>query len=196
MNDDNSSSSSSSAAVAATSRQLVRRLSGIGRAHWIIATDIGLVRHLSAAHTLPDLDILSECIVRMAEHFRGASVRAQREFFSQYSAQFAARTDLCTAAGAALQQLAQGLSQYMQQGQLPATLTQRAVEACCALCCMLSSVCRYASEHLIRGDDYAALRQWYHGSHCTTGEPGLRQCCAGVVVAATKLFAAPMQSYG
>jgi hypothetical protein len=49
---------------------------------------------------------------------------------------------LCTASGAVLQQLSQGLQQYMQQGQLPAGLTEQTVEACWALCSVL--VCCYS----------------------------------------------------
>jgi hypothetical protein len=171
MNDDSSlgSSSNSSSTPAAASRQLVRRLNGIGRPHWSVTTDKELVRHLSVAHTLPDLDILSECIVRMAEHIQGAGVRPKREFFSSYMVQNGGYLELCTVVGAALQQLAQGVQQQLQQGQLPAALTQRAVEACCALCAVLTWVCGFA---LKQHHDDLGLRNLFHGTNSSTGELG------------------------
>jgi hypothetical protein len=191
MNDDSTrSSSSSNSSASAASRQLVRRLNGIGRPHWSVATDIELVRHLSADHTLPDLDLLSECIVRMEEHIQGAGLRAKREFFGSYVLQPAGYTELCNAVGSALQQLAQGVQQQLQQGQLPAALTQRAVEACCALCAVLTWLCSYTVKHEAVGDDEAMVRQWLHGFNCTTGE--LRVSCVTepAVIAQVLVFTA------
>jgi hypothetical protein len=179
MDDDSSlgsSSNSSSTPSAAASRQLVRRLNGIGRPYWSVTTDKELVRHLSVAHTLPDLDILSDCIARMAEHIQGAGVRPKREFFCSYIVQSGGYLELCITVDSALQQLAQGLQQQLQHGQLPAALTQRAVEACCALCAVLTWVCGFAFKH---HNDDMALRSQFHGINSTSGELGAR-CFTGL----------------
>jgi hypothetical protein len=51
-------------------------------------------------------------------------------------------TLLCSVLQFALQQLAEGVQQYLQQGQLPAALTERVLDACYALCSALVRVCR------------------------------------------------------
>jgi hypothetical protein len=48
---------------------------------------------------------------------------------------------ICDVLGTVLQQLAEGVQQYLQQGQLPAALTVQAVEACSALCSVMVCVC-------------------------------------------------------
>jgi hypothetical protein len=138
------SSSATTAAVSATataSRQLLRRLNGIGQPHWSVSKDIELVQHLGDAHDLLDLDVLSDCILRMTEHVHGLGGRSSSWEPFVAKALITDQTPLYTAVAAVLQQLGQGLQQYMQQGQLPAALTERAVDACWALCSLLTFAC-------------------------------------------------------
>jgi hypothetical protein len=139
--------------------QLQRRLRGLGPRQWTLQSSSDLLAHLSSNLSLAALDELSDCIIRMAEHMSSLLASVGRLSMSSLTgdgpyklltmlltrASNASRQlqptlwqQLCTAAGAALQQLGQGLQQYMQQGQLPAALTERAVEACWALCVVLS----------------------------------------------------------
>jgi hypothetical protein len=85
MEHDSSSNSSSSTSTTmaspaiAASKKLQRRLNGLGRSHWGVKTDIELLVHLPDANDLPHLDILSDCVVRMAEHVSGANARESEE---------------------------------------------------------------------------------------------------------------------
>jgi hypothetical protein len=137
----NSNGTSISTSTAA-SKQLQRRLSGLGRSHWNTETDVELLAHLFSAQVcnLTHLDILSDCIMRMAEHGSGVQ-GSDKNMLVNSMVVCQGYSILCKVLGSALQQLAEGVQQYLQQEQLPAALTVRAVEACYALCFVLVRVC-------------------------------------------------------
>jgi hypothetical protein len=169
MNGDSSNTRSSNftgaaatTTAAAASKQLQRRLNGIGRPHWSVATDVDLVQHLACTCGLVDFDILCDCILRMAAHVLQLSSSKKMEFIGPSILE--GQSPLYTAVAAALQQLGQGLQQYMQQGQLPAALTERAVEACWALCSLLRFLCSClldASNYSVEGDLEKMRQQLY-----------------------------------
>jgi hypothetical protein len=163
--DDGNSSSSSSSTVAA-SKQLHRRLNGLGRSHWSFTADYELVSHLKSidsTDSMLHLDILSDCIFRMAEHVHKALPSKTAE-----AADCMVSNDgylmLCTVLGVALQQLAEGVRKFLQQGQLPAALTERATDACSALCFAFNCIC-----------DWFKLNAKQYSS--TEGERSIRQMC-------------------
>jgi hypothetical protein len=65
----------------------------------------------------------------MAEHVEEMHFNERIEFLKAVSSD-AGCSGLCKMVGSALQQLGDGVQQHLQQGQLPAALTVRAVEAC------------------------------------------------------------------
>jgi hypothetical protein len=142
LDDNSSSANSSSSTTVAASKQLQRRLNGLGRPQWSTKTDLELLFHLNSACSLLHLDMLSGCIAKMAEHVHEARQRDKQDIFENMTKnQAQGYAVLCRVLGCALQQLAEGVQQYLQQGQLPAALTERAVAACCALCAVLARIC-------------------------------------------------------
>jgi hypothetical protein len=160
MDDDSSSSSSStnttstSSTTVAASKQLQRRLNGLGPMQWGAKTDMELLTHLFSADSLLHFDILSDCINRMAEHVIQARRNVQKELFLCMTRGYAV---LCKVSTFALQQLAESVQQYLQQGQLPAALTERAFEACYSLCTVLKCVLRWFIQAKESWEDQAEI---------------------------------------
>jgi hypothetical protein len=130
-------SNSNSSFGSSSTKQLHRRLRGLGQRQWTLNADCELIAHISRCSALEVLDELSNCIVRMAEHIASPQAEEASELLQLTCSARVVFRQLYAALGAALQQLAEGAQQYLQQGQLPAALTVRAVEACNALCLVL-----------------------------------------------------------
>jgi hypothetical protein len=93
-------------------------------------------------HRLSDIAQLSDCLTKMAQHKRLLRTDELDDLLAGLTDASSTLQQLYTVTGSILQQLAQGLQQYPQQGQLPAALT---VEACNALCFALISIHNYCS---------------------------------------------------
>jgi hypothetical protein len=141
--DDASSSDGRAGSSSSSSSKLQRRLMALPRRHWTLDADYELIRHISPMTSLSDVAPLSDCLKRMAEH----TVFLQREEQHILCAKLlntAVLQHLYKVTSCVLQQVAQHLQQFMQQGQLPAALTVHAVEACNALCVALGTIHQYA----------------------------------------------------
>jgi hypothetical protein len=129
--------------------RLRSRLLSLPRSRWTLHNSYEVISMAGASRNLYILDQLSECLARVAdlplEHIHSMTSTEQQQqlldgLLHNTDGTPALFRHLCTAVAAALQQLAQGLQQYMQQGQLPAALTVHAVEGISALCYMLGLV--------------------------------------------------------
>jgi hypothetical protein len=132
---------------ASSSTKLQRRLMALPRGHWTLAADKELIAHLSTVRSLPGIAQLSDCLTKMAQHMsRSLQADELDDLLAGLNEASSTLQQLYTVTGSVLQQLAQCLQQYLQQGQLPAALTAYAVEACNALCLALISIHNYCSD--------------------------------------------------
>jgi hypothetical protein len=141
-----SSSSDSSSTTVASSKQLHRRLNGLGRTQWSFKADFDLLTHLGSINStdsLLHLDILSDCIFRMAEHVNSITDSNELKELMDAMLLHYNYLALCKTLAWALQQLAEGVQQYLQQGQLPAALTERALDALHELCQLHFHACQW-----------------------------------------------------
>jgi hypothetical protein len=187
MDDASSSSSSSNSISTSASKHLQQRLSGLRRSQWSTETDVALLVHLGIAHSSPHLDILSDCVPRMAEHVRELNGRERGALYT-FMTEAQGYRILCRVLGSALQQLAEGVQQYLQQGQLPAALTVHVLSTCCDLCDMLSEVLDWAlaiATQLKQVNERAdqALRQLFYTAE---SEEGAQHLQSSFVAADTK----------
>jgi hypothetical protein len=124
--------------------KLQRRVMGLPRSQWSLSIDYQVIIHAGTARSLAALDELSDCLARVADHFQllaaGEASRMPWEMVSYDVSNPPVLARLCNALGFCLQQLAEGVQQYLQQGQLPAALTVRAVQSCRALLYVLARV--------------------------------------------------------
>jgi hypothetical protein len=136
---------------------------------WSVKTDFELLTHLNNASSLLQLDILSDCMVKMAEHVYRASPSEQQELLNGMS-RLNGYSILCKVLGCALQQLAESVQRYLQQGQLPAALTERALSASYALCFVFGSACIWCQyiKHPEASSEQRD-RQFYHNVAVTEG---------------------------
>jgi hypothetical protein len=90
----------------------------------------------------------------MAEHVSEASFKDQKDLVATMAV-YGDYSILCKLLGSTLQQLGDSVQQHLQQGQLPAALTVRAVEACHALCLVLTSLCSWfvSGKHHAKSED-------------------------------------------
>jgi hypothetical protein len=114
------------------------------RRQWTLSTDYEIVSHLSTANRLSDVAQLSDCLVKMAEHIWTLRADEQHNQLAGLLQTSTSLQQLYTVTGSALQQLANCLQAYLQQGQLPAALPAYAVEACTALCLAMRCVHSYS----------------------------------------------------
>jgi hypothetical protein len=124
-----------------STKQLQRRLRGLSPKQWDVQVDRDLLEHLASARSLASLDELSDFIYRATEHiaaFREDTNRQKNFVRNHLLPMFRL---LCTALGPALQQLADGLQQYSSSGQLPAAVTDQAVDALNCMCQLTCVFC-------------------------------------------------------
>jgi hypothetical protein len=153
-------SSTSSSTTVAASKQLQRRINGLGQRQWSVDAYVELLVHLYNVDSLLHLDILSDCIIRMAEHADKGRLPDTRKLFDYITAS-TGYNSLCRVARVALQQLAEGVQQYLQQGQLPAVLTERALDASYALWSMLTCISRWlVSANINPQESERSLQLW------------------------------------
>jgi hypothetical protein len=155
--------------------KLQRRLMSLPRKKWDSMTSFLVIVHTETGRSLATLDQLSDCLARAAEHLRSLDPSEQdmmvQQIFSCEQHSPTVFSHLCSGAGFALQQLAEGMQQYLQQGQLPAALTVHAVEACCSLLYMLALVYFRGGMEMLRQS--SENRQQLHLQQQNTGEPTL-----------------------
>jgi hypothetical protein len=161
-------STSNGRASSNNSCRLQRRLMALPRQQWTLDADHELTAHISTMTSLSDVAQLSDCLTKMAEHMASLAAHEQLELLDGLLATPALHT-LYAVTGSALQQLGQGLQQYLQQGQLPAALTVYAVEACKALCHVLSTIHKYALAQP-SAQQQMKLRHTFSTVMCSTGK--------------------------
>jgi hypothetical protein len=127
------------AGSSSSSKQLQRRLRGLGPKRWDFQADRDLLAHLATTRSLGSLDELSDCISRATEHIFQISEGTNRQKLSDLMQNhlMPLLQLLFTALGPALQQLGDGLQQYSSSGQLPAAVTDQALDAVNCMCQLL-----------------------------------------------------------
>jgi hypothetical protein len=151
-----------------SSIKLQRRLMALPRRQWTLDVDHELISYVSTMTSLSDVAQLSDCLKRLAERMIFLQTEEQRGLLARLLVtsvlQHFYKVTSCV-----LQQFAQHLQQYMQQGQLPAALTVYAVEACNALCVALSTIHQYANKPQMAVQN-EARKQFCALMHSTGGQ--------------------------
>jgi hypothetical protein len=141
------------------------------RRQWNTDIDFELISHISTTLDSSDVALLSDCLTKMAEHVWALPGDEQHIMLAGLLAKPSTMQELCSATSSVLQQLSEGVQQYLQQGQLPTALTANAVEGCNALCLTLSNILDYSAKAPVNE------RHRFAAVLCSTGACTGNKCC-------------------